>query len=241
MCLQTIQGVIRRRILVNFRTDPEIIRRHLPTQFRPKLHGDSAIVGICLIRLEQMRPKVLPVFLGMASENAAHRIAVVWNDAAGEAREGVFVVRRDTNSTLNTLAGGRLFPGDYHPANFEVMDFAGKIAFQMRSRDGEVKIRLRAEPAKQLPAGSHFPTLRAASDFFEPGSLGYSASRGGNRLNGMILKTQTWQLEPLEVAEVDSSYFSDAEKFPAGSICFDCALLMRDIAHEWRNAPDLDV
>jgi hypothetical protein len=48
-------------------------------------------------------------------------------------------------------------------------------------------------------------------------------------------------VEPLEVEEVYSSYFSDAEKFPAGSIWFDCALLMRDIEHEWRSAPALDV
>jgi hypothetical protein len=30
-----------------------------------------------------------------------------------------------------------------------------------------------------------------------------------------------------------SSYFTDHTRFPAGTIAFDCALIMRNIAHEW--------
>src|SRR5271168_3244465 len=104
MRAQTIQGIIRRRMLVNFFLDPEIARRRLPPGFRPKLHNGYAVAGICLIRLEQMRPKPLPAFLGLGSENAAHRIAVMWDEPTGGSREGVFIVRRDTNSPINTLA-----------------------------------------------------------------------------------------------------------------------------------------
>ena len=64
MKISTLQGIVRRRILVNYRVDPEVIQRQLPPPFRPKLLGDSAIAGICLIRLEQIRPKGLPAALG---------------------------------------------------------------------------------------------------------------------------------------------------------------------------------
>jgi hypothetical protein len=46
----------------------------------------------------------------MSSENAAHRIAVDW-DEAGYHGTGVYIPRRDTPSRFNALAGGRLFPG----------------------------------------------------------------------------------------------------------------------------------
>lgn len=239
MGLRAIHGVIRRRMLVNFRVEPEIIRRLLPPKFRPKLHNGSAIAGICLIRLEQMRPGFMPSFFGTSSENAAHRIAVLWDGEEGQIREGVFVVRRDTNSFLNTLAGGRLFPGEYYRANFQVTDAMAEIDFKMQSEDDGVAIRLRAKIAPELPGNSRFETLKAASDFFEPGALGYSATRGGDRLNGMTLKTKTWRVEPLEVEEVYSSYFSDEKNFPAGAVHFDCALLMRDIEHSWQSESDL--
>ena len=59
------------------------------------------MAGICLIRLEQMRPAGLPSFCGLSSENAAHRIAVEWQEPAGAWREGVYIPRRDTGSRLN--------------------------------------------------------------------------------------------------------------------------------------------
>jgi hypothetical protein len=76
MRLPVLQGVIRRRILVNFRVDPGVMQAQLPSRFRPKLHRGHAIAGICLIRLESVRPRFVPRLLGFSSENAAHRVAV---------------------------------------------------------------------------------------------------------------------------------------------------------------------
>jgi hypothetical protein len=64
MRLPKVHGVIRRRLLVNFRVDPEVIARQLQAPFRPKLYRDTAIAGICLIRLEEIRPKGFPKLAG---------------------------------------------------------------------------------------------------------------------------------------------------------------------------------
>jgi len=45
--------------------------------------------------------------------------------------------------------------------------------------------------------------------------------------------------EPLQVEEVHSSYFADEARFPRGSVAFDCALVMRNLRHEWHSAEDL--
>jgi hypothetical protein len=39
---------------------------------------------------------------------------------------------------------------------------------------------------------------------------------------------------PLAIERVSSSYFEDRTAFPAGSVTFDCALIMRNVAHEWQ-------
>ena len=240
MRLPVIQGKIARRILANYRADPAVVQRLLPASFRPKLHRGHAIVGVCLIRLVQIRPAWLPSAFGMASENAAHRIAVQWTDDAAE-REGVFIPRRDTGSRLNQLAGGRVFPGEHHAAQFTVTDEAGRIRFAMRSRDGAVEVKLAGRETDALPPGSCFGSLAEASAFFEGGSLGYSVTRGGRRLDGLALRTREWRVSALEVEEIRSSYFADAARFPAGSIQFDHALLMRNIPHEWHQMEDLYV
>ena len=240
MRLPRIHGIIRRRLLVNFRIDPEVAQRHLPHPFRPKLHAGYAVGGICLIRLEQIRPRRFPRLLGISSENAAHRFAVTWNDANGE-REGVYIPRRDSGSLLNQLAGGRVFPGEHHRARFDVTDDGTHVVLQMRSGDGRVSVDVDATTVDRFPEDSIFDSTATASAFFEPGSLGYSATADGHKLDGIVLRTHEWSVAPLHVASVASSWFADASQFPPGSIAFDCALIMRNIAHEWHSASELYV
>jgi hypothetical protein len=235
MRLPVIKGLIRRRLLVNFRADPAVVQRLLPTPFRPKLHRGHALVGVCLIRLEHIRPAGLPAWLGVASENAAHRFAIEWTDAAGAEHEGVFIPRRDSGSLLNRLAGGRLFPGEHHPARFEVKDDGSQIELTMRSRDGVVAVRVIGEDADTLPTASCFGSVAEASAFFEGGSLGFSVTRDGDRLDALRLETPEWRLRALAVAEATSSYFADEQRFPAGTVEFDHALIMRDLAHVWHR------
>lgn len=239
MRLPTLKGIIRRRMLVNFRADPEVVQRQLPAPFRPKLQDGKAVVGVCLIRLEHMRPKGLPGLIGLSSENAAHRIAVQWDDPEGITREGVFIPRRDTNSPVNYALGGRFFPGEHHRAKFKVEESGDEISLRMKSLDGCVAVKVAGAISENLPASSIFPSLAAASSFFEAGSLGYSPTSGSDRLDGLTLEAQGWKVEPLAVTGVYSSYFLDKAAFPEGSVEFDHALIMRDISSEWHNADDL--
>jgi hypothetical protein len=105
MRIPVIKGTSKRRLLVNFRADPNVVQRLLPQPFRPKIHLGRSLVGICLIRVEQIRPSGLPGILGVSSENAAHRIAVEWKGLMAFT-EGVFIPRRDTGALLNRLAVG---------------------------------------------------------------------------------------------------------------------------------------
>jgi hypothetical protein len=111
----------------------------------------------------------------------------------------------------------------------------------MKSNDGRVAVSVHGSVSSELPGTSGFTSLADASDFFEPGSVGFSVTNHQNRLDGLSLKTKQWKVEPLNVANVYSSYFADQRAFPKGAVQFDCALLMRNIAHEWQSEPDLYV
>lgn len=205
--------------------------RYLPAPFRPKLYNDKAIVGICLIRLKNVRPKGLPDFVGVSSENGAHRIAVEW-DEDGQSKEGVYITRRDTSLALNSLVGGRIFPGEHRLAKFDVKEANGSYHVGFLSSDG-TRISIDANETNELHTGSIFRTLDNASEFFERGTVGYSPNK--NKFDGLKLQTKTWKVTPLEVTHVESSFFGDEQKFPKGSVVFDNALLMKGIEHEWHS------
>jgi hypothetical protein len=227
-----MEGVIGRRLLVNYRVAPDALSRILPPPFRPQLAGGWGVAGICLIRLRAVRPRGLPAALGIASENAAHRIAVEW-DEGDAVRRGVYIPRRDTSAWLNAAVGGRLFPGIHHRAHFTVQEDAGRIAVALESADGVTQVAVEGTVTTALPPGSIFRSLAEASAFFEEGALGYSATRRPGVFDGLELRTRGWRAAPLAVAHVKSTFFENSARFPAGSAAFDCALVMRDIAHEW--------
>lgn len=238
MRIPAIRGIIDRRILANYHIDPDAMSRMLPPPFRPKLAHGHAIGGICLIRLKHVRPRLFPVPWGIRSENAAHRIAVEW-DVEGEPHEGVYIPRRDTDSRLNTWAGGTLFPGIHHHAAFTVKETAAHVSVAVQSDDGETRVHVAGAVTGQLPDSSVFSSVADASEFFERGALGYSATRTEGRYDGLELRCNNWHVEPLEVERVESSYFDDQSRFPRGAVGFDCALLMRGIDHEWHGREDL--
>ena len=217
--LPTIAGIIRRRILVNYRVDPVVIERLLPARFRPKLHDGWAIAGICLIRLEHIRPRLLPASFGINSENAAHRVAVEWDDDAGATQQGVYIPRRDTSSQLNYLLGGRVFPGEHHRADFTIAESAAACrpvdSFPRRPNG-----RGSGRPARPMrcPASSVFASVAASSAFFEAGRLGYSATRNLCRFDGVVLDVKQWRVQPFAVSRLHSSYFANEGLFPRGSV-----------------------
>ncbi len=233
MRIPILRGLIDRRVLVNFRVDADVLAGILPAPFRPQLVDGVGIAGICLIRLTGIRPRWLPAGFGMGSENAAHRIAVEWDDN-GKTRSGVYIPRRDSSSLLNRLAGGRLFPGVHHHSRFAVAEAAEAYHIEMSNADG-THVLVEGRIAARFPANSIFRNLVQASDFFAGGSLGYSATGRPGSYDGMELRTRKWDVEPLAISRVESSFFADPSLFPAGSAHFDCALLMRHIEHEWHS------
>lgn len=238
MKLPVIKGVIDRRVLVNWRVEAEVLARILPAPFRPQVVGGFGVAGICLIRLREIRPAFLPAIVGIGSENAAHRIAVEW-DEDGEVRRGVYVARRDSNSRFNVLVGGRVFPGVHHRATFRTVETAGSVNISVESADGVSTMGVAGEVCDELPEGSVFGSMEEASTFFEAGAVGYSPAREAGRFEGLELRCKAWRARPLHVTRVESSFFSDRERIPEGAAAFDCALLMSGIEHEWHSRGQL--
>lgn len=231
-------GTIERRLLVNYRVDPQVLQRMLPEPFRPQLVAGAGVAGICLIRLGGLRTEGLPHSLGLTTENAAHRVAVEWDGAQG-VRRGVYIPRRDTSSRLTSVIGGRLFPGEHSRAQFSSCEFGTHHAMEFASCDGAARVALSAKQAADLPGGSVFATMQEASDFFEGGCLGYSATRRPGVYQGIELCCDGWSMTPMHTEHLESSWFGNEHLFPPGSAELDSTFLMSGIAATWKARGDL--
>lgn len=233
-----MEGMIARRILLNWWVDPAVARRLVPEPLEPATVNGFAVAGICLVRLEQLRPAGLPAALGVSTENIAHRIAIRYPVANGW-RDGVYIWRRDTDSALTTLLGGRLFPGVHRDAEFQVVEDDSLLAMTVLSSDGGADVRFRALTGESWRWTLLFPRLADASRFFERGSRGFSCRLDGQGLEGMELRTARWKMMPLAIHDLCSTFFEDSRRFPRGSAGFDSALLMRGIPHTWHELAEV--
>ena len=176
--LPVLQGTIVRRVLMNFRADPVIARRLVPKPFEIVTQNGSAVVGVCLIRLEHLRPKGLPASVGLSSENMAHRIAVRFPSATGW-RPGVFIWRRETNQRLTALLGGRLFPGVHGHARFHALESEEELSLEVFTKRKEADVTFRGSRVSKWKQTGLFDTLATVSAFFAQGDCGFSRSRHG--------------------------------------------------------------
>jgi hypothetical protein len=237
MIAPTLAASIDRRILVNYRVDPHALAATLPPPFRPTLVGGYGVAGICIIRLHDVRPAGLPRAFSLRSENAAHRVAVEWDDDRGT-HTGVYVPRRDTSSRAAVVLGGRAFPAELHLARFAVEEDGDRYRVRVASRDASVWIAVDVQRGATFESAL-FGDLDAASRFFRDAPIAYGSTSHAGVFDGVELGTAGWAIEPLRVERVVSSHFDDPRTFPAGSVSFDSAFLMRGLSTKWHPRPAL--
>jgi len=180
------------------------------------------------------RPRGVPECVGFSSENMAHRVAIRFPGPSGM-EPGVFIWRRDTDQRLMELLGGRAFPGVHGRAQFQVNENDNELQMRAITKNGDADVELRVSYTQEWKPTPSFATFREASAFFEQGDCGFSCSLRGDKLEGMRLRTMSWSLQPLAVEFVRSAFYSNTAQFPAGSIQFDCGLVMRGVPHEWHE------
>src|SRR5258708_9680885 len=235
MTTPILRGVIKRRFVLNYRADPEVVARLIPAPLHPKLYQGYAIVGVCLVRLESIRPRGLPVWLGVRSKSAMPQVASEWVDQKGKSQEGSCVARRDTDLWLTAILGGTFFPSRYHRARFAVKESVGHAEFAYRSLDKTAELRFSGDDAPNLPASSCFKSLQ--EDFFRIGNSGSSIIHDQQHFDVIALEIKEWRIRPFQINQVFCSFFDNKERFPSAAIEFDHALVMRDIAHGWHLEP----
>jgi len=179
----------------------------------------------------------MPRSLGLTTENVAHRFAVEWEGRDG-LEVGVYVPQRHTDSRVSSLLGGRAFPGDYQLATFHTADTDAEFHIDVTGPDRRMALSVDAAPIEDLRS-ELFDSVPGAMDFFRRGSLGFSPSRRGEKLDGVRLHADTWTADPVRIRTMHSTVFDNEDVFPRGSCTLDSGLVMRNLPVVWRSEGSL--
>jgi hypothetical protein len=220
-------GIMARRLLVNWRVPPRAAQRALPPGVRPHLVHGHAVVGLCLVRLEKLRPARLPPLFGLASENVAVRMGVEIDTRAGP-EKAVLIFHRDTNSWVNFLCAPRVGFGRQHRVRISVRQEKDRTQITMSSPAHSFDVAV--QPAEELSKASVFGALEEAANYFRGSEKGYSPAPAGLGWHAAKLQLFTWKLAPMRILHARSTFI---ERMFGGTASVDSAFVMRNIPHAW--------
>ncbi|MEZ4829135.1 MAG: DUF2071 domain-containing protein [Bacteroidia bacterium] len=235
MKIPALSGLIQRRILINYRVEPAVLRKLLPAPFEPRLFGNYGIAGICFFDLSQLRIKGLPLSPCISAQIVSHRIAVNWEES-GIKKEGLYITQRDTSSTLVHFSGGRFFPSEY---SLTGMKFRESFGYYELHLGGHHPTSFLAKESADFAEGSVFSGLPAAASLFAQNSMEYAPRYENMVFDGIAFRASRHKVQPLHICQMRSSFFENEENFPRGSVFFDHALLMKNIRSEWIALPEM--
>lgn len=226
--IRPIEGVISRRLLVNATVDADVVRPLLPAGSAPLLVGadDRALVGVCLLRVRDLRPLGLPRAIGRSFEGVAHRISVTRADGSA----AVHIVRRETPDRVARVIGGRLFPGTHWP--IDLRPTRGDLRVEGTGDGGPP---LLVDVLDEAPAtGSPRSVLgddAAASTFFVGADRATSPSRRTGRHEELLMQAAPFTVRSVRVRELVLDRLAWAlGGVPSTGLSFDSAFLVRDVA-----------
>jgi hypothetical protein len=232
-----IRAVMARRVLVNYRIEPEVLKAVLPAPFRSALAGGYGVGSICLIRLSSIRATgLVPAAFGLRAENVAHRFSVLVETPHGPT-SSVYIPQRYTSSRIAALTRDLFFPR-LRLARFGVDERHGRYRIGAESLDGTLRVEVDARIAETLPPGSVFADLDEASRFIQLAPVGYSDTALPGVFDAVTLEASYREVHPLRVDEVASSLFDDPRLFPPGTVTVDSAFAAAGLA-TWRPLPRL--
>lgn len=220
------RSMVKHRMLINYRVDAEVARTLVPEGVRPQLVNGSAVAGICHIVQKNLRPSWLGAPVGLRVEGTAHRIAVEWDDETGT-HAGVYIFQRHTPSRFANLFGGFFAPGVHEHARITSSVGGDLMTLELGAErfSASAQIAIADEFRSELFGDD----LRAASDFFRAGSIGWSPDRAGN-LEAIQIETDAWTVAPTTPLHVASAFY---DALPPGSATLDCVLVLRDVPFDW--------
>lgn len=226
--LPAMDATIERRIFVTYRADPDAVRPLVPERYDLRLTDGWAIGGVCLLRLGNTRPRHMPRWVGVSSENAAHRISIVGPD--GE--PAIWSPRRDTDSHLTARLGRTLYPSAPGTARFDIGQDDERFNVQAVDADGHTVASIDATRTDALATTSVFADVAALDDYYRSTRHGYSPTSDPESDGCITVDFEQGEITPLAVRRSHSTVFDPL--VAAGSAALDHVVLMRQLSSTWQ-------
>lgn len=219
---------VDRRILILYRVSAAVLEQLLPAA-TTRTGVECALAGIAFRRRRMMRSRLVPARFG-TSQCVTHFVRLPAGSGA-RGRSSVLALRHDNSSrwqTWWTAAGGG------HHARFRVVDGIDSLELAGESDDRQMHLFLRARVTRSLPEGSMFRSVPQAAECLAADLAGLGLLGSANVM-GQGGAWSHLRMEPLDVTQLESSFFDRWREQGPGLVEFDSAFSLREDQLAWSH------
>lgn len=201
----TMVGKLSECYLLAYRARVEDVRRVLPPPLEPLTVDGSGFWNVVLSKVEKMRPKHMPRFLGSSYVHVAYRVYVRARTEAGEPLEGLHFLRSDADDHLIARVGDLMTDFKFHASKVEWAKSEQELAVDVATKDGEgdARVRISLRPHDAPVAG-----------FLKYQPLGISTNARGSllRLAEVLRDEAKWSERAVRVNEAEFVFLERAKQ-----------------------------
>ncbi|MCA9001964.1 MAG: hypothetical protein KDB61_08580 [Planctomycetes bacterium] len=183
------------------------------------------------MRLERLRPRLVPGPLGLSMEMCTHLIPAEWEDN-GVRKDVLYVLRRDVQVRGLGRAAGLLLPGHPNPARIAAIDEVEQMRVTAESKDGACRLDLGGTLSGQWPRTSVFSNGRHLMHILGNNADGFLVFDEHGHGALIELEAHPELAEPLDVLQQSSSLF-DGGVIPKGAAQPDASVVLRNLVCVW--------
>ncbi len=216
----------------------EVLEALLPPGLELDVYEGCGFLAIALVATRELRPAVLPRWLGRRFFLSGYRIFVRFRTGAGRRLRGLKILRSDTDRATMTLFGNLLTHYHYEHSQIRWHRREENLTINVITRnaaaDLEVRANLASRPAP-LPPGSPFPDLHTARLFAGPLPFTFDHEPETQSMICIEGVRKNWNPEPVAV-EVPRATFLERPPFHVSPPpLLANAFYLEDVPYRWKR------
>ncbi len=232
-----VRCYIEHSLVVTYAFPEKQLRPLIPAALELDVYQDNGFLAIAMVQVRQMRPAILPAFLGLRFFMVGFRLFVRAKHADGRRLRGLYILRSLTDSRLMKASGNLFTHYQYQVADVRShidsehahVSIADPGTESCLSVDADLKS---AEGA--LPSHSLFPDEHRARLFCGPMPYTFDVPEPNGRVLAVRAERQNWHPRLVD-AEVKSENLFGTFGLPEAAAKLASCFYISNTAYHWNS------
>ena len=232
-----VRAWFRHSLVLTYAFPEKVLSPLLPPGLELDTFKGLGFVAIALVQTENLRPEMMPEWLGQNFILTGYRIFARYRTTKNRGLRGLRILRSDTNRRLMAFTGNFLTHYNYRVARVDLRETADRLDVKVSTPQAEADLDFTAllkESPAPLPVESPFPDQRRARLFAGPLPFTFDYEPETHSIILIEGEREKWHPQPIEV-EVRQATFFNQSAFNKARPRLANAFIVSGIPYRWKR------